>query len=365
MPSAIVIGAGPAGSTAGALLARAGWHVTLIEQHPFPRDKVCGECLSHLGHTVVTRLGVAEAIHNAGAVPLNRTWLHAPDGASAEIDLPDPMWGLSRRALDSILLDNAVRTGIRLSQPTRVEAVSIDPPAVTIRNLTTNTISNERADWILLADGRGSLLPNRPAATGDLGIKAHFEAVDSPRDAIELFGLNGHYLGLAVIEHGRSNVAYAVPARRLRDCHGNLDSLFADLRRENPTLDAKFRPARRVSDWLASPLPRFPVTSDWPPGIVPLGNAAAAMEPIGGEGMGLALRSAELAAHALIAAGTDHHHPSLRNLPAQYRRLWRTRRPACRAGAVVMSRPRLAATAVDLLRSVPGLAGPSLRLVGK
>ena len=45
----VVIGAGPAGSVAAALLARAGLDVILIEQHRFPRDKVCGECLSALG----------------------------------------------------------------------------------------------------------------------------------------------------------------------------------------------------------------------------------------------------------------------------------------------------------------------------
>jgi len=55
MRTATVIGAGPAGSTAAMLLARAGWSVTLVEQHRFPRDKVCGECLSALGIDVLTR----------------------------------------------------------------------------------------------------------------------------------------------------------------------------------------------------------------------------------------------------------------------------------------------------------------------
>ncbi len=42
---AIVVGAGPAGSTVAIQLARAGWSVTLIERQRFPR-KVCGECIA-------------------------------------------------------------------------------------------------------------------------------------------------------------------------------------------------------------------------------------------------------------------------------------------------------------------------------
>ena len=44
---AVIIGAGPAGSTVAIELARAGWSVALIEKQRFPRRKVCGECTSY------------------------------------------------------------------------------------------------------------------------------------------------------------------------------------------------------------------------------------------------------------------------------------------------------------------------------
>ena len=89
--------------------------------------------------------------------------------------------------------------------------------------------------------------------------------------------------------------------------------------------------ARRVGDWLASPLPRFGIAREWPANVIPIGNAAAALEPIGGEGMGLAMRSGELAAIAL-----DHAHRSASPLPvtrlrSEFARLWQKRRFACRA----------------------------------
>ena len=67
----------------------------------------------------------------------------------------------------------------------------------------------------------------------------------------------------------------------------------------------RFRQAQRDSEWLASPLPRFAFARPWPGGIIPLGNAAAAIEPVGGEGMGLAMRSAEMAATMLLAGAID------------------------------------------------------------
>jgi flavin-dependent dehydrogenase len=276
------------------------------------------------------------------------------------------MWALSRHALDALLLGAALEAGSTLFQPYRCER--IDPlspnPRSEIRDLATNRVTSLESDYILLADGRRAL-HERPAVTTDLGIKAHFSGVFSPHDAIELFSLRGHYLGLAPVESGHWNVAYSVPAGRVRACHGNLDVLFKELSFENPTLAGAFAGAERVTDWLASPLPRFGIADNFPPGMIPIGNAAASIEPIGGEGMGLALRSAELAARALICGGGDRAHAEIKRLPSVYRNLWRARRPACRAGAVVLSHPRLSSAAIDLLNTIPAVATPSLYLVGK
>src|SRR4051794_20268867 len=103
----VIIGAGPAGCVAAVLLARAGFSVTIIERHRFPRDKVCGECLSALGIEVLERVGLLSSLRGHAPVPLRRTLLHAPTSDAIDIDLPRPMWGLSRGVLDAALLDAA------------------------------------------------------------------------------------------------------------------------------------------------------------------------------------------------------------------------------------------------------------------
>jgi flavin-dependent dehydrogenase len=356
MPDVTIIGGGPAGATCAILLARGGWDVTLVEQSRFPRDKVCGECLSALGFDVLTRIGLAETFLSLGAVRLNRAEIRAPGGRPMRVALPAPMWGLSRSAFDTMLLDAARGVGARVRQPARCEAVD---GSVRIRDLETNTVETLKPSHVLLADGKGAFADERPPRTGDFGIKAHFIDVDGPRDAIELFSIRKSYGGLAAIEGGRWNTAFSVPSTRIQASRGDLDGLFAEMLCENPTLARRFTAARRVGPWLASPLPRFSVRGLWQSDVIPIGNAAAALEPIGGEGMGLAMRSAELAATSLLSCCHDDV-----KLLGAFRRLWGVRSLACRAAGIAASRP-LVSTPLAVMR-LPGVAvRAALRLVGK
>jgi flavin-dependent dehydrogenase len=357
-----IIGAGPAGSAAAIVLARAGRRVTLIEQHRFPRDKVCGECMSADGIDVLEKIGIAKELLQLNPAVFTYAAIHAPDGASVRLPLPRPMWGLSRERSDGLLLETARASGAAVLQPARCEG--IEPggrPGLRIRLLDSNRAITLGVDRIMVADGKGALLPDPPPHTADFGIKAHFEGVAGPRDTIELFGCNGLYGGLAAIEDGRWNAAFSVPAERLKGHRGNVAALFAEIAGENRTLRARLLGARQVGQWLASPLPRFAVRDDWPPGVIAIGNAAAAIEPIGGEGMGLALQSAFSAASSLLHADASDRSA----LSDRYRRLWRTRRPFCRTAALLVSRPGLVRSLVPIMASSPMLGRAGLRLLGK
>jgi flavin-dependent dehydrogenase len=366
MPRVTIIGAGPAGCVAAIVLSRAGWNVDLVEQHRFPRDKVCGECLSALGIDVLDRLGLR--VHDdLREIELKTALVHAPNGSMIEIRLPRPMLGISREQFDLYLLRAALASGARLHQPARCERFESNGELrVEVRDLRSNRIEVLQPDWMLVADGKGSALPGRAHSTRDFGIKAHFERINGPRDAIELFSVRGCYGGLAPIEDGRWNAAFSVPRERISECGGgNVSRLFSQVIQENRTLELRMRQARRVSDWLAAPLPRFGVTNHWPERVIPLGNAAAAIEPIGGEGMGLAMRSAELAARMLLDSHTAGREPDLPALRLQFRRLWNTRGIVCRAIALGLSSPFLSSFALAAMDGRDPLLEHVLQLAGK
>jgi 2-polyprenyl-6-methoxyphenol hydroxylase-like FAD-dependent oxidoreductase len=354
-----IIGAGPAGSACAILLARRGQSVTLVEQHRFPRDKVCGECLSALGLQVLERMGLLAGLERLDPVVLTHSAIHTPGGRFIRIKLPSPMWGISRSALDQFLLEAARKAGATLMQPARCESLEPGPPvSLRVRRLPSNQIEMLTPMRVIVADGKSALPGGAPPVTGDFGIKAHFENVAGPRDTIELFGCHGRYGGLAAIEGDRWNAAFSVPAHLLRQHGGNIAALFETILTENSTLAKRLANGRRISNWLAAPLPRFAVQNHWRKNICPVGNAAAAIEPIGGEGMGLALRSAELAAESLDASG-------IYSLYDQYRKLWRVRQLSCRTAAQLASRPALVQAMVPRAVRMPGLIEGAMRLLGK
>ena len=366
--SAIVVGAGLSGSTAAVLLARRGLRVTLIEQSRFPRHKVCGECLSDLGMRVLEASGLLSVVRSLRPVPLERARFVAESGAEIALALPAPMWGVTRESLDVALLEAAREAGARLLQPARVERLwpggACRRPTALVRDLASNELLLHQADLVLLADGKSTLLGQKPRATGELGIKAHFAGVNADPRTICLFGLRGHYVGLAPVSDGQRtiwNLAAAVPAQHVRAAGGRHQTLLDTMCRENRALEAVLNGAQRIGEWLACPLPRFAVRSRWPLGVIPLGNAAAALEPIGGEGMGLAVASAARAARFIVRGRTSRS--ELAELRREYVCLWQKRRMVWRALAMVLSQPRVARAAIGASNFAPSLATGAAALV--
>src|SRR5450631_4511154 len=115
---ALVVGAGPAGAAAAILLADAGWRVVLVEQHDYPRQKVCGECISAGNLDLIDELGVGPAFRRLAGAELRQVgWMSTSATIVAEFPVSTAAGfrfgrALGRDQFDSLLLERARSLGV-------------------------------------------------------------------------------------------------------------------------------------------------------------------------------------------------------------------------------------------------------------
>src|SRR6516162_8068300 len=141
MPEALydvaVIGGGPAGSTAAALLARGGRHVAVFEREKFPRFHI-GESLLPFSMKAFTRLGLHEKFLRAGfmkksggevigACSDTGTKFYFKDGYRSRTD---HAYQVTRGDFDKVLLDHAAESGAEVCEETTVDGVEFSNDAV-------------------------------------------------------------------------------------------------------------------------------------------------------------------------------------------------------------------------------------------
>jgi geranylgeranyl reductase family protein len=157
----LVVGAGPAGSASAQLLARAGVQVLLVDQHAFPRDKVCGDGLIPDAHHALRRLGVYDEVMSLAQSAASVGCI-GPRGG--RVDVPGTVAVLPRKQLDHILCRAAVRAGAVLHAPVRFDgplfdgpttsdADAPDPRIVGARLKVGDALHEVRAPWVVLATG--------------------------------------------------------------------------------------------------------------------------------------------------------------------------------------------------------------------
>jgi geranylgeranyl reductase family protein len=147
-----VIGAGPAGSAAAWQLARGGLGVVLVDQHVFPRDKVCGDGLIPDAHAALARMGVLDEVM---ALAQRVAFVRCTGPRGRHVDVPGRLAVLPRRQLDAILVRAAERAGARLLMPARFEAPLVDAEdrVVGVRLRVGDAVHELAARWVVLATG--------------------------------------------------------------------------------------------------------------------------------------------------------------------------------------------------------------------
>lgn len=320
----------------------------LIDRDAEVGDPLCGGFMSWRTAEQLAQLGVDCA--QVGAHRVTRLCIQSGPRAFTA-PLPAPAWGLSRHALDTALRQSALAAGA---------ALEID----TIRTITGQTAHGARQDWsaqtLFLASGkhdiRGQARP-RKASDPALGLRLRLNpslALRAELDgAIELHLFKGGYAGIVLQEHGSANICIAVKKSVLSAHEGDPRRLLADLAIQHPRFGARLE-----AGWRDAPIETIgAVPYGWiaqatEPGLYRVGDQAAVIPSLAGEGMSIALASGQLAATRWLEGGAAA-------APA-YQREFARRAAAplrvARAARAFAEAPALHRPMLFILDQIPGFA---------
>ena len=333
----LVVGAGPAGSAAAQWLARAGRDVLLVDQHAFPRDKVCGDGLIADALRALDRLGVRDAVL---AEARRSPTLGCIGPRGGRIDVPGSLAVLQRKRLDEIVCRAAVAAGARMVAPARFVAPLREGGRVVGAELAHDGASRPvRARWLVLATGA------QPQATLAAGLcERRAPSGIALRGYVRNAAMTPRITTLEVVWHRHLapgygwifpcgddvfNVGVGVAhdgsgggARPGRAPHLNLREAFAAFQ----SLHARAGELVRGGEWLGPPgeaLKGAPLRCSLEgaafeaPGVLVCGEAAGSTYALTGEGIGKAMETGLHAAEAIRAGGAGDDDAAVR---ADYRR---------------------------------------------
>ncbi len=295
----VILGAGPAGCAAAIVLGRNGAEPILIERDAVVGDALCGGFMSWRTAATMRSLGID--LEHLGAQRVTALRLFAGD-SFAQSALPEPAYGLSRHAFDGALRRNAVEAGAQLE---------ID----TIRALAPGCASGEgrdyRSDSLFLASGKHDLRgATRPRGARDPALGLRLRIAPYPGlaaligESIELHLFAGGYAGIVLQEDGSANVCLALRKSLLARAGNDPAQLLEMLAGHSVSFAARlqFAPANPRFDTIAS-VPYGWIAQDTAPGLFRLGDQAAVIPSLAGEGMSIAIASGVAAAQAWRQGG--------------------------------------------------------------
>ncbi|HEX8449432.1 MAG TPA: FAD-dependent monooxygenase [Allosphingosinicella sp.] len=299
--ASLIVGGGPAGSAAAIALARAGVEAELVERTEGPHDTVCGGFLGWDALAALERLGIDPAA--LGARPIRRLRLVSAR-RSLEVELPKLAAGLSRRTLDEALLARAARAGASVRRGRTVRAADLAE-----RRIRLDGEEKLEAEALVLATGKHELRGGaRPVdtSTKPLGLRSALLAGPALAEAldgvIELHLYDGGYAGLLMQEDGRANFCLSASRDRLKEA-GGIELLVARLADELPAFGERLGQGEAGAWSAVSGVPYGWRASETVDGVYRVGDQAAVIASLAGDGVAIALESG-LAAGLAIADGS-------------------------------------------------------------
>jgi flavin-dependent dehydrogenase len=378
-PDVIVIGGGPAGSTASTLIAQRGRRVVLFEREHFPRFHI-GESLIPETYWVLKRLGMLPKMQKSHFVKkYSVQFVNSQGKESAPFYFWDnkphecsQTWQVVRSEFDSMMLQNAREHGVEAHEGVRVLDVLFEGErAVGVRIREEDGAEREvRAPVIVDASGQVGILQNRMGLRvwdpllnkGAIWTYWRGAYRDSGRDegatmVLQTADRKGWFWYIPQHDDMVS-VGVVAPFDELFKGRGPYAQTYEEEVAKCPALKRRIASATRATGYFATKDYSYRATRVAGDGWVMIGDAFGFLDPLYSSGVLLALRSGEMAADA-ICEGLDKGDTSSAQLgqwgPVFNEGVDRMRRLVCEYyegfsfGRFVKAFPHLRGTVTDIL----------------
>lgn len=315
----VVVGAGPSGAIAAAILKRKGHEVLILERQRFPRFSIGESLLSHC-LDFVEEAGMLDAVRAAGFQTKHGAAFAWGDRYT-DFDFREtftPSFGstfqVQRATFDKVLADEAERQGVTIRYEEEIVAVDFsgEQPLLSMRRLADGYEYQVRCTFVLDASGYGRLLPrlldlelpsNLPMRKA---LFTHIEdRIDHPDFDREKILITTHptlrdvWFWTIPFSNGRCSLGVVGLAERFDGYPQDMDAALKQFVAETPSLTKVLgnavwdTPVREIKGYSAN------VKALHGKGFALLGNAAEFLDPVFSSGVTIAMRSASMAANLL------------------------------------------------------------------
>ena len=315
MYDVIIVGARVAGSSTAMLLARRGLKVLAVDRAGFPSDTRSTHQVQLPGIARLKRWGLLDRIIASGT-PATRRVRFDPGQVVLEGHYPtyqgvDALYSPRRTVLDRILVDAAREAGAEVRERFIVEEVLWQDGSVTgIRGREKGGVSlTEKALLVVGADGKRSLIAEAVSAPAyhqkpvlSMGFYTYWEGV--PLEGGEVYGRDRRAIGAWPTNDGLVMTYIAWPIDEFKAFRTDVEGNFLKTLDLAGDLGERVRSGTQAGPFRGTPdLPNF-FRKPYGPGWALVGDAGLGMDPITGQGIGDALRDADVLADA-IGASSD------------------------------------------------------------
>ncbi len=295
----LVIGGGLAGLVNAVHLSQAGLKVLVLEKNEYPKHKVCGEYISNEVLPYLKSIDIDP--FEVGATSIEKFALSSPQGTQVKTRLPLGGFGISRFSLDNLLYQKAVANGCKVVKATVEKIRFLDDHF----EVTTRGGFEYFATFAIGAYGKRSNLDVQldrkfiHQKTPYLAVKSHYTG-NFPDDLVALHNFKGGYCGVSKVEDGLINVCYLANYKTFKQ-YRNIETYQQEVLCKNPHLKSIFRTLKSA---FPKPLTisqiSFAAKETVENGIFMCGDTAGMIHPLCGNGMGMAIHSAQILSNLFI-----------------------------------------------------------------